>query len=54
MEKINLNFFGEEVAINTPEDISSLKEQIAEKYSLSKSDVSEIILYYIKDSKTIL
>ncbi len=53
MEKINLNFFGEEVTINTPEDISSLKEQIAEKYSFTKSDVAEIILYYVKDSKKI-
>ena len=53
MEKINLNFFGEEVTINIPEDISSLKAQIAEKYFLSNSDVAEIILYYVKDSKKI-
>ena len=53
MEKINLNFFGEEVTIDTPKDLSSLREKISEKYSLSKSDVAEIILYYIKDSKKI-
>ena len=51
MEKICLNFFGEEVIIDTPKDLSSLREQISEKYSLSKSDVAEIILYYVKDSK---
>ena len=51
MEKINLNFFGEEVAINTPKDLTSLRAKISEKYSLSSSDVAEIILYYVKDSK---
>ena len=53
MEKINLNFFGEEVAINTPKDLTSLRAKISEKYSLSSSDVAEIILYYVKDSKKI-
>ena len=51
MEKINLNFFGEEVTINTPKDIASLRSNISEKYSLSSSDAAEIILYYVKDSK---
>ena len=53
MEKININFFGEEVTIDTPKDLSALREKISEKYSLSKSDVAEIILYYVKDSKKI-
>ena len=51
MEKINLNFFGEQVEINTPKDLNSLRTKISEKYSLSSSDVAEIILYYVKDSK---
>jgi len=53
MEKINLNFFGEEVTIDTPKDLSLLRAKIGEKYSLSKSDVAEIILYYVKDSKKV-
>ena len=44
MEKINLNFFGEEVTIDTPKDITSLRAKIAEKYSFSTSDVAEIII----------
>ena len=51
MEKINLNFFGEEVTIDTPKDLVALRAKISEKYSLSSSDVAEIILYYVKDSK---
>ena len=51
MEKINLNFFGEEVSVEIPKDLTSLRDKISEKYSLSKSDVMEIILYYVKDTK---
>ena len=50
MEKINLNFFGEEVTIDTPKDLSALRAKISKKYSLSGSDVSEIILYYVTPS----
>ena len=53
MTKTTLNFFGEEVIIDTPKDISSLREKISEKYLLSSSDVVEIILYYIKENKKI-
>ena len=51
MEKINLNFFGEQVAITTPKDLPSLRTKISEAYSFSSLDAAEIILYYIKDSK---
>ena len=51
MEKINLNFFGEQVAITTPKDLPSLRTKISEAYSFSSSDAAEIIIYYIKDSK---
>ena len=51
MQKTTLNFFGEEVIIDTPKDIASLRAKIGEKYLLSITDASEIILYYIKDSK---
>ena len=53
MEKLNLNFFGEEVNIDYPKDLQSLKIKISEKFLLSDSDVAEIILYYVEDSKKI-
>lgn len=53
MEKINLNFFGEEVTIENPKDLAMLRKNISEKYSLSASDAAEIILFYVKDSKKI-
>ena len=53
MDKINLNFFGEEVTIDTPKDLPSLRTKISEKYSLNSSDTAEIILYYVLDSKKI-
>jgi len=53
MEKINLNFFGEQVTIDTPKDLALLRTKISEQYSLSSSDTAEIILFYTKDSKKI-
>ena len=53
METINLNFFGEQVTISTPKDLTTLRNKISEKYSLSSSDSAEIILFYTKDSKKI-
>jgi hypothetical protein len=53
MEKIDLNFFGEQVTIDNPKDLTVLRKKISEKYSLSSSDSAEIILFYIKDSKKI-
>ena len=53
MLKTTLNFFGEEVIIDTPKDIASLRGKITEKYLLSPSDAAEIIIYYIKDGKKI-
>lgn len=53
METINLNFFGEQVTIDTPKDLNTLRTKISEKYSLSSSDSAEIILFYTKDSKKV-
>ena len=53
MEKIDLNFFGEQVKIDTPKDLPMLRKQISDKYSLSSSYAAEIILFYVKDSKKI-
>ena len=53
MEKIVLNFFGEQATIDKPKDLAMLRKKISEKYSLSSSDAAEIILFYVKDSKKI-
>ena len=53
MEKIDLNFFGEQVTIDNPKDLPMLRKMISEKYSLSSSDAAEIILFYEKDSKKV-
>ena len=53
MEKIDLNFFGEQVTIDNPKDLPMLRKKISEKYSLSSSDAAEIILFYEKDSKKV-
>ena len=53
MLKTTLNFFGEEAIIDTPNDLTSLRIKICEKYLFSSSDVSEIILYYIKENKKV-
>lgn len=51
MPKTTLNFFGEEVTIETPKDLASLRSTICEKYLFGPSDAAEIILFYIKDNK---
>lgn len=51
MEKIKLNFFGEEAEINLSEELSSLRAQISKEYMLSPSDVAEIIIYYLKEDQ---
>ena len=49
MKKVSLNFFGEEVSINMPTDLSSLRQQIAEKFMFNPSDAAEIVVSYAKD-----
>ena len=49
MEQIKLNFFGEIVSINKPNDIPSLRKQIAKLFSFNDQDASEILLTYKKD-----
>lgn len=49
MKSISLNFFGEQVAINVPTDLSSLRKEIADKFMFSPSDAAEIVLSYMKD-----
>ena len=50
MKNISLNFYGEEVLINMPTDLASLRQQMSEKFMFSPSDAAEIIVsYYSKD-----
>ena len=49
MKNVSLNFFGEEVSINMPTDLASLRQQISEKFMFSPSDAAEIVVSYVKD-----
>ena len=49
MKNISLNFFGEEVSISMPTDLSSLRQQISEKFMFSPSDTAELVVSYAKD-----
>ena len=49
MKSLSLNFFGEEVSINMPTDLSALRQQISEKFVFSTSDAAEIVVSYVKD-----
>ena len=49
MEKLSLNFFGEQVEVKIPETLASLRKDISEKFLFSPSDTAELILSYAKD-----
>lgn len=49
LQKISLNFFGEEITIPLPKDLSSLRSEISSKFLFSPSDTAEIIISYIKN-----
>lgn len=51
MKKISLNFFGEEISINMPKDLLSLRNEISEKFMFDPSDAAEIVISYMKDFK---
>ena len=53
MSKLILNFFGEKVSINFPDSLSSLRQNISEKFFFSLDEVSEFLLTYTKDKNTI-
>ena len=48
MKNISLNFFGEEISINMPTTLSSLRQEIADKFMFSPSDAAEVVLSYVK------
>ncbi len=49
MKNISLNFFGEEISIKMPTDLSSLRKEISEKFMFNPSDAAEVVLTYAKD-----
>ena len=51
--QISLNFFEEELSIYPPPSLADLRQKITEKFSFKKTESDEIILSYIKNSKTI-
>ena len=53
MEKLVLNFFGEEITIDTPKTLQNLKDEIAAKFCFNPSDAAEILVSYFNDLKKI-
>ena len=51
MNKLILNFFGEEVTVETPKTLQNLKQEISNKFCFSPSDAAEILVSYINDLK---
>ena len=49
MNTLSLNFFGEEVEVNLPETLESLRKNISEKFLFSPSDTAELVISYAKD-----
>ena len=49
MKNISLNFFGEEISIKMPKSLSSLRQEISEKFLFSPSDAAEVVVTYMKD-----
>ena len=53
-DKINLDFFGEEIVVPIQKDLISIRQTISSKFCFTNSDAQEILLYYIKDNKKII
>ena len=51
MNKLILNFFGEEVTVDTPKSLNSLKKEISDKFFFSPSDAEEVLVSYINELK---
>ena len=51
MNKLILNFFGEEVTVDTPKSLNNLKKEISDKFFFSPSDAEEVLVSYINELK---
>ena len=49
MDKLSLNFFGEQVEVKLPETLASLRQSISDKFLFSPSDTAELVISYVKD-----
>ena len=49
MNKLSLNFFGEQAEVKLPETLASLRQKISEKFLFSPSDTAELVITYAKD-----
>ena len=49
MDKLSLNFFGEQLEVNLPESLETLRKDISEKFLFSPLDTTELIISYAKD-----
>ena len=51
MNKLILNFFGEEVTVETPKTLENLRKEIADKFCFSPSDAAEMLVSYFNEFK---
>ena len=51
MNKLILNFFGEEVTVDAPKSLDNLRQEISNKFCFSPSDASEILVSYFTELK---
>ena len=51
MNRLILNFFGEEVTVETPKTLDNLRKEIANKFCFSPSDAAEILVSYYNELK---
>ena len=51
--KITLNFLGDKIIIDKPQELSKLRQDIKEKSLSKKLDLDDLILYYTKEEKKI-
>ena len=49
MKNLSLDFFGEQVSVNMPADLASLRKEISDKFMFDPSDTAELIISYAKD-----
>jgi next-to-BRCA1 protein 1 len=49
MNKLSLNFFGEQAEVKLQETLASLRQKISEKFLFSPSDTAELVITYAKD-----
>ena len=49
MEKLSINFLGEKIKVDFPNDLSDLYQKIMNNFFLSEKDVKELIITYTQD-----